>query len=267
MLEILSYGFLQRAILSGIFIGLACAILGVFLILRQDAMISHGLSHIAFAGVAVGLFLKFAPLGAAMVMVAIAAIAIQWIRERTGLYGDTAIAIFSSAGFAIGIILVTLSKRFSIDLFGFLFGDILAISTSEVWLSIVLAGTIALIVMLNYRQFLYITFDRESARVAGIKVNRLETLLSILTAITVVLGMKIVGILLVSGLLVIPAAAGLLLSSNFMQAMIISSATSFLSVAAGLTLSFCTDLPPSGTIVITSFILFGLFFLVKRIRK
>ena len=260
----LSYGFLQRALLAGIFVAIACALLGVFLILRRDSMIGHGLAHITFAGVALGLFLKIIPLGIALAVAVLTALGIMKLKEKAGLYGDTAIAIFSSVGLAAGIVLVTLAQSYNVDLFGYLFGDILAIETSEVWLSVALAVVVVFTVILYYHRFMYLTFDREAAKVSGVKVGRLDVLLTVLTAVTVVLGMKVVGILLVSALVVIPAAAGLQLASNFKQAMILSSLVAVVSVLFGLFLAYSFDLPASGTMVILSFFFFGLFFLVKR---
>jgi len=244
----LSYGFLQRALLAGIFVAVACALLGVFLILRRDAMIGHGLAHVAFAGVALGIL-------------------IMKIKEKAGLYGDTAIAIFSSVGFALGLLFVTFAHRFNVDLFSYLFGEILAIEAREVWLSVGLAVVVVLIVVINYHQFMYMTFDRESAKVAGIKVNRLDVVLTMLTAITVVLAMKIVGLILVAALVVIPAAAGLQLAANFKQAIVISSLVSVTSVVFGLFLAFYIDLPASATIVILAFLIFALFFFIKRGKR
>jgi len=265
--EFLSYGFLQRAMLAGIFVAIACAILGVFLILRRDSMIGHGLAHVTFAGIAIGLLLDVVPLAAATFVAIVTALGIMKLKERAGLYGDTAIAIFSSVGFAVGILIVSLSQGFNIDLFGYLFGDILAIDAFEVSFSVGLALVVVITVILNYHRFLYMTFDRESAKVSGIRVKRLDVLLTILTAVTVVLGMKIVGLLLVAALLVIPAAAGLQIASNFKQAIILSSLVSLVSVVFGLAIAFTLDLPASGTIVCLSFVFFLIFFLVKSERQ
>jgi len=262
-----TYGFLQRALLAGVFIAVACALLGVFLILRRDSMIGHGLAHITFAGVALGLFLKIIPLGVALVVAVVAALGIMKLKEKAGLYGDTAIAIFSSMGLAVGIVLATLAQSFNVDLFSYLFGDILAIETSEVWLSVALAAVVVFVVILHYHRFMYMTFDREAAKVSGIKVGHLDVLLTILTAVTVVLGMKVVGILLVSALVVIPAAAGLQLASNFKKAIILSSLIAVGSVLLGLFLAYYLDFPASGTIVILSFLFFVLFFLLKKVRR
>lgn len=260
------YGFLQRAFLAGIFIAIACALLGVFLILRRDAMIGHGLAHVAFAGVALGLFLNTMPLIGALFIAVIASLIIMKLRVRSGLHGDTAIAIFSSVGFALGILLTSLSQSFNVDLFSYLFGEILAIETLEVIFAIVLALIVVLLVVANYHKFMYMTFDRESAKASGIKVERLDGLLTILTAVTVVLGMKVVGILLVSALIVIPAAASLQVASSFKQAIAYSTIISIISVAFGLMLAFLLDLPASASIVLLSFLAFGILFVIGRAR-
>ncbi len=265
--EFLRYGFLQRALLAGIFVSISCAVLGVFVILRRDSMIGHGLAHVIFAGIALGLLLNVMPMAVATGVAVITALGIMKLKERAGLYGDTAIAIFSSVGFAVGILIVSLSQGFNIDLFGYLFGEILAIDAFEVIFSIGLALSVVIIVILNYHKFMYMTFDRESAKVSGIRVRRLDVLLTVLTAITVVLGMKIVGLLLVAALLVIPAAAGLQMASNFKQAIVLSSLVSLVSVILGLGMAFTLDLPASGTIVCLSFVFFLVFSFVKRERR
>lgn len=264
MEALLSYGFLQRALLAGVFIAIACALLGVFLILRRDAMIGHGLAHVTFAGIALGLFLNWMPLVVAFIVAVITALIIMKLKEKAGIYGDTAIAIFSSVGFALGVLLISFARSFNVDLFSYLFGEVLAIEVTEVWLSVMLAAVVVVTVILNYHTFMYMTFDRESAKASGIKVGRLDILLTVLTAITVVLGMKVAGILLVSALLVIPAAAGLQLASSFKQAIVYSSFVSVFSVVIGLLLSFYFDFPASGTVVLLSFLLFGLFFIFKK---
>ncbi|MGA2585780.1 MAG: metal ABC transporter permease [Candidatus Aminicenantales bacterium] len=267
MQALLTYGFLHRALLAGIFIALACAVLGVFLLLRRDAMIGHGLAHITFAGVALGLFLRVMPLAVALVFSILASLVIMKLKESAGLHGDTAIAVVSSVAMALGIVLATMSRNFSVALLNYLFGEILAIDPIEVWLSMGLAGAVVALVIGNYRKFMYLTFDRESAMVSGIRVRRLDTLITILASITIVLGMRVVGILLVSALIVIPAAAGLQLASNFKTAIILSCGVAFVSVIAGLILAFFLDLPVSGMIVLVSFVLFGFFFLLRRMFK
>jgi zinc transport system permease protein len=265
--DFLSYGFLQRALVAGVFVAIACAILGVFLILRRDSMIGHGLAHVTFAGIAIGLLLDLMPIAVATGVAVITALGIMKLKERAGLYGDTAIAIFSSVGFAVGIMIVSLAQGFNVDLFGYLFGEILAIDAFEVSFSVGLALIVVIIIILNYHKFMYMTFDRESAKVSGVRVQRLDVLLTVLTAVTVVLGMKIVGLLLVAALLVIPAATGLQIASNFKQAIVLSSLVSLVSVVSGLILAFSLDFPASGTIVCLSFVFFLVFFLAKRGKR
>ncbi len=264
MEALITYGFLQRALLAGVFVAIACAILGVFLLLRRDAMIGHGLAHVTFGGVALGLFLNILPLGTALVVAVLASLAIMRLKEKAGLHGDTAIGIFSSVGLALGIALATLAGRFNVDLLSYLFGDILAIEPLEVWLSIGLAGSVVIMILLNYRKLMYLTFDRDAAKASGIKTHRFDILLTVLTSVTVVLGMKVVGILLVTALLVIPAAAGLQVAASFKQALAVSCAVSFISVLLGLSAAFVFDLPASATIVLLAFVIFGFFFLRRR---
>jgi len=263
MAVLFQYGFLQRAVLAGVFIAVACAVLGVFLILRKDAMIGHGLSHVAFAGVALGLFLNVLPLAAALAVSVAGALAIMRLKDRAGLYGDTAVGIFSSLGLAVGILLATLAGSFNVDLMAYLFGDVLAIDPLEVWLSVGLAAVVLLAVALNYARLLFMTFDRESARVSGVGIGRLDALLMVLTAVTIVLGMKVAGILLVAALIVIPAAAGLQLASSFRMAVVLAAAVAAFSVIAGLALAVRLDVPASASVVIICFLVFAVFSLAK----
>lgn len=264
---IFSYGFMQRALIAGLAVAVTCAILGVFLILRKDAMIGHGLAHVTFGGVALGLFVHVTPILAAMGVAVLAALGILKLKEKAGLYEDTALGIFSSVGMAIGIILVSLAGSFNVNLLSFLFGNILAIETFEVWASLALTVAVLLTVCLFYHELFYLTFDPESAATSGIKVKRLEALLAVLSAITVVLGMKVVGILLVAALVVIPSAAGLTLAGSFRQAMVISAIVSILSVLLGLLSAFYWDLPASGAIVILSFLFFLALFSVRILKR
>ncbi|MGQ9671697.1 MAG: metal ABC transporter permease [Candidatus Aminicenantales bacterium] len=262
----LAYGFLQRALVAGVFVSIACALLGLFVVLRRDAMIGHGLAHVTFGGVALGLFLNLMPLAVALLTAVLAAWAIIKVKEKAGLHGDTAIGIISSAGLALGIVLVSLAHSFNVDLMGYLFGDILAIEPIEVWLSLLLAGVVITSISANYHKLMFLTFDKEAARASGIKSQRLDLLLTVLTAVTVVLGMKVVGILLVAALLVIPAATGLQLASNFRQTLWLSSFLAVVSVLLGLVLSLAFDFPASAAIVLVSFFLFGAFFLLRQRR-
>lgn len=256
----LYYSFMQRALFAGIFIATTCAILGVFLVLRKDAMLGHGLAHITFGGVALGFILHITPMIAALIITVVCAVGIIKLRERAGVHEDTAIGIFSSIGMAIGIILASLAGSFNVDLMSYLFGNILAISYAEVWFSMVLTLIACVVITLYYQEFLFITFDPDSAKASGIKVRGLESIMIILTAMVVVLGMKIVGLLLVTALVVIPAAAGLQIAKSFLHAILISMLVAVLSVIMGLWLAFYLNVPASGSIIILSALFFLLLF-------
>ncbi len=261
-----AYAFIQRAAGAGLCIALACAVLGVFLLLRKDAMIGHGLSHVAFAGVALGLLVREWPVAVALAVSVVAALGIMKLKESANLPGDTAIAILSSLGLAVGIILASVSGTFNVSLLNYLFGDILAIEPAEVVLSVALAVLVLIVTAMFYHRFMYLTFDRDSAQAAGIPVRRLDALITVLAAVTIVLGMKIVGILLVAALLVIPAAAGLQVATHFKGAMIGACVVAGLSVLCGLAAAYALDWPASGTIVLVAFLIFGLLFLRRRRR-
>lgn len=264
MEALFQYGFLQRAFIAGIFVALACSLLGIFLVLRRDAMIGHGLAHVSFAGVALGLWLNISPFLAALILTVLTAVIMAGIKMKAGLSGDAVIALFSSTGFALGIILVSYSKGYSADLLSYLFGDILSISPGEVGFSIILASTVVFLIMVKYQKLLYLTFDPETARTSGINVKKLDLMLTILAAVTVVLGMKVVGILLVAALIVFPSVSGLKLARNFRMALILSAMFAVTSVIVGLWLAYLIDIPASGAIVIISFLFFlGILFIGK----
>jgi len=258
---------MQRALLAGFLISLTCAILGVFLVLRRDAMIGHGLAHVTFGGVALGLFLYLSPILVALGVAVVSALGILKLKERAGLHGDTAIGIISSLGMALGIILVSLAGSFNVDLFGYLFGSVLAIDPEEVWVALILALVVLFTIALFYQEFVYITFDSESAKVSGVRVRRLDSLMAMLTAVTVVLGMKVVGILLVSALLVIPAAAALQVARSFKEALVVSASLAGISSLGGLIMAFYLVWPASGTIVGVSGLLFLILFQMRPYRK
>jgi zinc transport system permease protein len=264
---LIHFGFLQRALVAGIFVAVACAVLGLFLVLRRDAMIGHGLSHVAFAGVAMGLFLNILPLAAALVVSVAGALAVMKVKGGTRLHSDTAIGIFSSVGMAIGILLATLAGNFNVDLLAYLFGEILAIEPLEVWLSIALAALVIAAVAVNYSKLVFTTFDRESARASGVDVSRLDALLSVLTAVTIVLGMKVVGILLVTALMVIPAASGLMACRSFRGAVFAASAVGVASVIFGLAAALALNIPASASIALIGFLIFGAVAVLGKPRR
>ncbi|MCI4444984.1 MAG: metal ABC transporter permease [Candidatus Aminicenantes bacterium] len=266
MNSILVSSFFWRAILAGSFLALACGLLGVFLVLRRDAMIAHGLSHVAFAGVAIGLLLNVLPLIVSLIVCILGSFFILKLKNQAKMPGDTAIAILSSAGMALGIFLTSFKRGFGAELMTYLFGDVLAIAPMEVWLAVGLAFLVIVLLIVNYYPLIFSTFDRESALVSGIRVQRLEEMLIFLSSITVVLGIRIVGLLLVTALTVLPAASSLQLARNFKSTLILSSIFSLFSIISGILLAYIFDLSASAAIVFISIFIFLICLALKKIN-
>ncbi len=265
LLHFLGYAFIQKAYLAGTFIAVLCAMLGLFLVLRKLSLIGDGLSHVSFGAIALGLFLGFYPFAVAVPVLLIASYFILRLTERARIYGDAAIGIVSSIGVATGVILASVSKGFNVDLFSYLFGSILSISDLEVYLSLGLCVLVLLIILLLYHDLFSVTFDEEFARLTGVRAGRINIVLTFLTAITVVLAVKVVGVMLVSALLILPAVTALQLARGFGSAMLIATLDAVVSVLSGITLSFFLDIPAGATIVMVNAVFFGSALLYKKI--
>lgn len=234
-----------------------CAALGMFLVLRKMSLIGDGLSHVSFGAIAFGLFLGVYPFYVAIPLVMLGSLLILKISEKSKVYGDAAIGIVSAVGIAGGVMLASLSKGFNVDLFSYLFGNILAISTTEVIMSVVLSFLVLAVIYIFYWDLFSATFDEEYAKTTGIKTNRINIILTLLTAVTVVLSVKMVGVMLVSALLILPAVTALQISKGFKTAIFAAAIFSLVSVIIGITLSFFLDLPTGATIVLVNAFFFG----------
>ena len=209
VLEALSYGFVQKALISGIAVALICSFMGTFLVLRRYALFGDGIAHVAFGGVSVGLFLGVFPLWTAFIVSIFGGLGLQKLRQSTKISGDAAVAVVLVSGLAVGVILVSSSGGFSVDLFSFLFGSILLISNEDTIMILgISAGIIATLVVMQ-KQFLHLTFNEEQAKIAGLPVTLLNYAFVILASITVVTSMRLVGILLISALIVIAKHYGI----------------------------------------------------------
>ena len=264
LLHYLSYTFIQRAYLAGSFIAVLCAMLGLFLVLRKLSLIGDGLSHVSFGAIALGLFLGLYPFYVAVPLVLIASYFILKLTEKAKMYGDAAIGVVSSLSIAGGVILASLSKGFNADLFSYLFGNILSISKQEVYLSLGMSLAVLVVIVLLYNDLFSATFDEEYARITGIQTERLHLILTSLTAVTVVLAVKVVGIMLVSALLILPAVTALQIAKGFKAAMLIAISVSVISVLTGITTSFFLDLPAGATIVMINVMLFIVTLAIKK---
>lgn len=258
---------MQRAFIAGSFIAALCAVLGIFLVLRRLSLIGDGLSHVTFGALALGLVFNVTPVYVALPLVVLSSLGILKLTDAQHIYGDAAIGIVSALGIAIGILLVSITKGFNIDLFSYLFGNILAITKAEVGMSIVLAVVVIMIVVLFYYDLVAVTFDEECAQAEGIKTKMINKILVVLTAVTVVLAMRVVGIMLVSALLIVPTATALQIAKGFKMAVLVAVIAAIVSVWLGITLSFFLDWPSGATIVLVNFALFIASLLYRQIKK
>ena len=250
ILEALSYGFMQKALIAGIAVGLICSFMGTFLVLRRYSLFGDGIAHVAFGGISVGLFLGVFPLWTAFIVSIFGGIGLQKLRQSTKISGDAAVAVVLVTGLAVGVILVSSSGGFSVDLFSFLFGSILLISNEDtIMILAISAGIIATLVVLQ-KQFLHLTFNEEQAKLVGLRTTLLNYAFVILASITVVTSMRLVGILLISALIVIPNITAMMFGKGFKKTVCISMGISTISVIGGILLSYFLNLAPSGTIVV-----------------
>jgi len=266
-MEILQFEFMRRALIAGSLLAITASILGVFMVLRRESMIGHGLSHATFAGVALGLLMGYEPTPFALLVAILGAIFMVILKEKAGLGGDTGIGILSSLGMAFGITIATLAGDFNADLLSYLFGSILTIQPHEVWLSGVLTLITLVGLIFFFQDLIYITFDKECALACGIDVGKLDMILGVITAITVVVGMKVVGLLLVTALMVIPGACALLLAKSIKGAIFLGVIIGVSTVVVGLWLAFYLDLPASGSIVILEGALLGAVLLFLNLKR
>ncbi|MBI3786025.1 MAG: metal ABC transporter permease [Deltaproteobacteria bacterium] len=250
MIDALSYGFMQRALLAGVLVGLLCGVLGFFVVLKRLSFIGVGISHSALGGIALGVLLGIEPLFAAAVFSTAIAWAIGWLTRSGRLHEDTAIGILFSASMALGVALISLSKSYQVDLFGYLFGNILAVSPADLWLLSGIAFVVLALVGLLFKELLFIAFDEEVARASGLAVTRLYLLLLTCLALAVIAAIRVVGLVLVEALLVIPAAIGYQLTRGYRSMLLVSVASAVLAALAGLWISYAFDIAAGATIVL-----------------
>lgn len=265
VMEILAYGFMQRALIAGVLISVVCAVLGVFVVLRRLSFIGDGLAHVSFAGLALGIFLGVSPFLTALFVSVIAALGMNKLKTSTRLSGDATIGILFSTGLALGAILLGLTRGFKIDLFSYLFGSILAVTAGDLLIMAALAAVVFVVIFLLFKELFYATFDEESARASGIPVEKLNNLLLALAGVTIVASMKIVGILLVSTLMIVPAASALQLGRSFSSTIIASVFFGLTSVLVGIFASYYLNISTGGTIAMISVLLFLVTSAFRRI--
>lgn len=266
MSEILSLQFMQHALIGGVMVGFLASYYGVFVVQRGLSFLGSGLAHAAFGGIALGLLLNREPLLIAVPFTVAVAIGIAWVRHRTELGSDTAVGIFFAVSMALGIIFLYLKRDYTSDAFTYLFGSILAISKNDLRVTAALIA-VTFCTLPLWRRWAYASFDRELAQIDRLPVLRDDYLLTILIALTVVVSIKLVGIVLIAAFLVIPAATARLLSATFISMSLLSVTIGVLSAVSGLFLSYCLDVPGSATIILLQALFFFIAMRISALKR
>jgi zinc transport system permease protein len=266
-LEILELGFMQRALVTGIAVAVICSAVGLFLVLRRHSLFGDALSHMAFGGIAVGLFANVYPIWTAVVVSVLAALGITKLRQSTKIPPDATVAVMLSGGLALGIVLVSISGGFNVDLFSFLFGSILLVSQDEVIIILALSVGIMAVLLPLYKKLMYITFDEDQAKVSGLQVSRLNYLFIVLASIAVIASIRLVGILLISALIVIPNITAMMFGKGFKKTAVISGAIAVFSVVFGILVSYVANVATGGTIVLVLVITFLVTLAAKKAQR
>jgi zinc transport system permease protein len=247
---------LKNPIIAGLLASIACGIVGVYVVVKRIVFISGGISHASFGGIGLGYFFGISPILGALIFAPVSAIAMGVVTRRTKLPEDTAIGLLWVIGMAIGIIFVYLTPGYAPDLMSYLFGDILFVSTREIILMLILDAIIILVVSLLYKEFLALCFDEEFGTAVGIPTERLYLILLCLIALTVVVLIRVVGIIMVIALLTIPAATARQFTHNLKRMMALSVLLSIVFALCGLWLSYVLDWPSGATIILVGGVLF-----------
>ncbi len=254
--ELLSYGFIVRALIAGTLISLCAALLGVPLVLKRFSMIGDGLAHVGFGTMAVALAAGWAPLAVSLPVCVLAAFLLLRAGASSGVRGDAAVALISSSALAAGILVTSAVSGLNTDVTAFLFGSILAVSGADVLVSCALAVIVLGLYALFYNRIFLVTFDEAFATAAGIRSSRYNALIAVLTALTVVVGMRLTGAMMISSLLVFPALSAMSVFKSFLGVTIFSAGTAVVCFLAGIAVSFAYSAPAGASIVAANLAVF-----------
>jgi zinc transport system permease protein len=266
LLSLLQAGFIQRAFIISIIIAVLSSVLSIFIVLKKISLIGDGLAHTAFGGLALGYYLNIIPFWVAGVTVVLGSLGITKATRSTKISGDAAIAVFLQLGLAAGIVLLSIARGFGVNLESLLFGSVLLVNFDQIITATVIAAITLGVIFLFFKELVYVTFDETQAKAAGIKTWFFDYLISMLAGIVVIVAIPIVGVLLISALLVLPALTSTQLAKSFRQTVILSPIIGLITVVSGLLLSIIIDASPGGTIVLTGLAILGIILLTKRIQ-
>lgn len=255
-LQMFSFPFIQRALTAGVLVSLCAALLGVPLVLKRYSMIGDGLSHVSFGALAMAMALGFTPLYFSIPVVIAAAFLLLRVADSPRWNSDAAIAVVSASSLALGVLVISRTSGMTADVDNYMFGSVLAMSRADVALSVVLCAAVLTLFLLFYHRIFAVTFDESFSRATGLKVERYNALLAILTALTIVLGMRMMGAMLISSLVIFPALTAMRLFRSFLGVTVCAAVTSVACFCAGLTVSFTCSTPVGATVVAANLTLF-----------
>ena len=267
ILQMFSYPFMQRALIAGVLVSLCAALLGVSLVLKRYSMIGDGLSHVSFGALAIAVALGVPPLWFSIPVVILAAFLLLRVADDPRWNSDAAIAVMSASSLAVGILVISLTTGMTTDVDNYMFGSVLAMTKTDVALAVVLCAAVLVLFILFYHKLFAITFDENFSRATGLKVSRYNTLLAILTALTIVLGMRMMGAMLISSLVIFPALTAMRLFRSFRGVVVCAAVTSVVCFCAGLTISFAFSTPVGATVVAANLTLFLLSCLFRFLHR
>ena len=263
----LQYGFIQRALAAGLMVSLCAALLGVSLVLKRYSMIGDGLSHVGFGALAIAMAMNLSPLQVAIPVVIIAAFFLLRLSQSSRVKGDSAIAIISTSALAAGVIVTSMTEGMNVDVYSYMFGSILAMSVSDVWMAVILSAVVIVLFAVFYHRIFAVTFDEPFARATGVCVNVYNMLIALLTAITIVIGMRMMGTMLISSLIIFPALTSMRVFSRFKQVVISSAIVSMVCFFVGIMLSCVYSLPAGAGVVAVNLAAFLIFSLIGAVRR
>lgn len=267
VIEMLSYPFMTRAFLVGSLVALCSALLGVSLVLKRYSMIGDGLSHVGFGAMAIAAAMNAAPLTVAIPVVIVAAILLLRISGNAKIKGDAAIALISTTSLAVGVMVISLTTGMNTDVYNYMFGSILAMSVEDVKLSLVLSVFVLILFIVFYHKIFAITFDETFARATGVKAGVYNTLIAVLTAVTIVLGMRMMGALLISSLIIFPALTSMRVCRTFKSVIINAAVISVVCLIAGVTLSYVAATPAGASVVLANLVMMVLYTIVGAVKN
>ena len=265
--EFLEYGFMQRALLAGLAIGIICPLIGIFIVVRRLSLVGDALAHVSMAGIALGLILGINPTLSSLVFILFAGYLLEFFRKNNKRYAEIATAIVMSGGLGLGVILISIGGNDTANIMNYLFGSIITITPLDLRIILITSLFILLALLFLFHKLFFISFDEEAAQIEGLPVNKINIMFILLTALTIGMALQVTGILLVSALITIPVATSLQLGKSFLQTTILAIIFALVSVTGGLISSFYLDWPPGGTIIVLALIFLLITILIKFLNN